>query len=187
MWPVAWPWALALLATNVPAPGVGDAGHNTDIAPRLFNIIPKRITSRTVQEALLNMSGLQTLQGHLMLVLIDCLHIWDSLADFELQINSEDKHSFSLAPDGIYSAKSGYKGLFLGSCSFAHYQRVWKSWAPSKCRFFIWLEAQNKCLTVDRLAKRGLNHPTSCLLCDQEPKIFESTACVLRFCESFLV
>jgi hypothetical protein len=28
MWPVAWPWALALLATNVPAPGVGDASHN---------------------------------------------------------------------------------------------------------------------------------------------------------------
>ena len=28
MWPMAWPWALALLATNVPAPGVGDAGHN---------------------------------------------------------------------------------------------------------------------------------------------------------------
>jgi hypothetical protein len=25
---MAWPWALALLATNVPAPGVGDVGHN---------------------------------------------------------------------------------------------------------------------------------------------------------------
>jgi hypothetical protein len=28
MWPVAWPWALAHLATKVRAPGVGDAGHN---------------------------------------------------------------------------------------------------------------------------------------------------------------
>jgi hypothetical protein len=34
MWHVAWPWALALLATNVPAPGVGDVGHN--ISPRLL-------------------------------------------------------------------------------------------------------------------------------------------------------
>jgi hypothetical protein len=31
MWPVAWPWALALLATNGPVPGVGDASHNSTL------------------------------------------------------------------------------------------------------------------------------------------------------------
>jgi hypothetical protein len=30
--------------------------------------------------------------------------------------------------------------------------------------------AQNTCWTADRLAKRGLNHPPACLLCDQEPE-----------------
>jgi hypothetical protein len=29
MWPVAWLWALSLLATNGPVPGVGDASHNS--------------------------------------------------------------------------------------------------------------------------------------------------------------
>ena len=33
MWPVAWPWALALLATNVHAPSVGDVGHNRSTRP----------------------------------------------------------------------------------------------------------------------------------------------------------
>jgi hypothetical protein len=34
--------------------------------------------------------------------------------------------------------------------------------------FFIWLVAQNRCWTADRLAKRGLNHPNKCPLCDQD-------------------
>jgi hypothetical protein len=40
-------------------------------------------------------------------------------------------------------------------------------WALPKCRFFIWLVAQKRCWTTDRLAKRGLNHSEKCLLCDQ--------------------
>jgi hypothetical protein len=33
--------------------------------------------------------------------------------------------------------------------------------------FFIWLAAHNRCWTAVRLAKRGLNHPEKCLICDQ--------------------
>jgi hypothetical protein len=63
------------------------------------------------------------------------------------------------------------KACLLGQASsFGHYKRVWRSWAPQKCRFFIRLVAHNRCWTADRLAKRGLNHPTRCPLCDQEPK-----------------
>lgn len=74
----------------------------------------------------------------------------------------------SIASDGIYSAKSAYEGLFVGSTSFVHYLRVWKTWAPPKCRCFLWLAAQKRCWTADRLAKRGLDHPSKCPLCDQE-------------------
>jgi len=35
----------------------------------------------------------------------------------------------------------------------------------------MWLVAQNRCWTADRLAKRGLLHPGQCLLCDQEEDI----------------
>jgi hypothetical protein len=45
---------------------------------------------------------------------------------------------------------------------------VWKSWAPPKCKFFIWLAINNKCWTADMLKKRGLDFPECCVLCDQE-------------------
>jgi hypothetical protein len=35
------------------------------------------------------------------------------------------------------------------------------------CKFFLWLAENNRCWTVDRLAKRGLPHPEVCPLCDQ--------------------
>jgi hypothetical protein len=80
----------------------------------------------------------------------------------------EDRHIFSIAPDGNYSAKTAYAGLFQGSCSFDHHKRIWKSRMPLKCHFFLWLVAHNKCWTADRLEKRGMNHTVRCPLCDQE-------------------
>lgn len=32
----------------------------------------------------------------------------------------------------------------------------------------MWLASLNRCWTADRLARRGLDHPEKCLLCDQE-------------------
>jgi len=45
---------------------------------------------------------------------------------------------------------------------FAPWKRIWKSWAPQHCKFFIWLAINNRCWTGDRLAKRGLPHPAAC-------------------------
>lgn len=67
-----------------------------------------------------------------------------------------------------YSARSAYDDFFQGSVSFGPWKRIWKSWAPEKCHFFTWLAAHNKCWTVDRLARRGLQYPPRCPLCDQE-------------------
>lgn len=36
--------------------------------------------------------------------------------------------------------------------------------------FFQWLAAFKRCWTADQLQKRGLIHPESCPLCDQEPE-----------------
>jgi hypothetical protein len=57
--------------------------------------------------------------------------------------------------------------FFFGSTLFAPYERIWKTWAPAKCHFFLWLVAHNKCWTADHLARRGLPHPEKCPLCDQ--------------------
>jgi hypothetical protein len=90
-----------------------------------------------------------------------------------LQQKIEEKHMFNIASYGNYSAKSAYEGLFAGSTSFSHYSRVWKTWAPPKCRFFLWLAAHKRCWTAVRLAKRGLDYPSRCSLCDQEAKTLD--------------
>jgi hypothetical protein len=37
---------------------------------------------------------------------------------------------------------------------------VWKVWAPSKCKFFMWLLLQNRVWTADRLLIRECQNPT---------------------------
>jgi hypothetical protein len=110
----------------------------SELALRLFGIIPKRLAQkRTVKEALSNARWIDDIQGALTVeALSDYLRLWEMLSGFELHPDREDKQIFSIAPDGRYSARSACKGLFMGSCYFGHYKRVWKTWAPPKCRFF---------------------------------------------------
>ncbi|WVZ62647.1 hypothetical protein U9M48_012367, partial [Paspalum notatum var. saurae] len=57
--------------------------------------------------------------------------------------------------------------MFIGTIKFSPWKRIWKTWAPANCRFFIRLAINNRCWTSDRLAKRGLPHPPTCPFCDQ--------------------
>jgi len=56
---------------------------------------------------------------------------------------------------------------FEGLVKFGPWRRIWRAWAPMRCKFFLWLVQHNRCWTADRLAKRGLPHPETCPLCDQ--------------------
>jgi hypothetical protein len=100
------------------------------LAPRLFAIIPKRIaTRRTVLETLANRKWISDIKGALSVgVLVDYLNLWELLSEIVLQPEVEDKHIFSIAAYGKYSAKAAYEGLFAGSTSFGHYHLVWKTW-----------------------------------------------------------
>jgi len=123
-----------------------------DLAPRLFAAIPKRrVKKRTVQDALSNRSWILDIQGARTVgVIVDFLHLWDLLLDFQLQPEIEDRHIWRFSSNGQYSAKSAYDGFFLGSTVFGPWERIWKSWSPPKCRFFMWLVAHSKCWTADR-------------------------------------
>jgi hypothetical protein len=96
------------------------------------------------------------------------MRLWDMVAQVDLCLDKEDKHIFQLAANGCISLS-----LFLGSMDFESYERIWKTWAPPKYRFFLWLVAHKKCWTTNRLEKRGLDHPERCPLCDHEREIID--------------
>uniref|UniRef100_A0A453BKJ8 Reverse transcriptase zinc-binding domain-containing protein n=1 Tax=Aegilops tauschii subsp. strangulata TaxID=200361 RepID=A0A453BKJ8_AEGTS len=72
-----------------------------------------------------------------------------------------------------YSAKSCYKATFQGSIHSDSWKFIWKSWAPTRVRFFHWLADQDQCWTADRLARRGLQHHDPCLLCCPDPETMD--------------
>ena len=92
--------------------------------------------------------------------------------------DQEDRHIWRFDASGCYSSKTAY---FNGLVTFEPWPRLWKSWAPAKCKFFLWLAIRNRCWTSDRLAKRGLPHPDKCPLCDQEDETIQHllTSCVV--------
>jgi hypothetical protein len=59
----------------------------SDIVPRLFQTIPRRIAKwRTVQEALLNRRWISDIKGALTVeVLVEYIQLWDILSDVVLQ------------------------------------------------------------------------------------------------------
>ena len=108
------------------------------------------------------------------------LELWDILSEVNLQPDVEDLHIWRFSSAGKYTAKTAYLNLFQGSILFGPWKRIWKSWAPGKCRFFLWLVAHDRCWTADRLARRGLPHPAHCPLCDQGEETINHllTSCV---------
>ena len=158
-----------------------------DLAPHLMAAIPiRRRKKRTVQEALVNHAWVSDIQGGLPVgVLIDYLRLWDILSNFQLQPEMEDKHIWRFSANGQYSAKTAYEGFFLGATVFRPWEKIWKTWAPAKCSFFMWLVAHNKCWTADRLAKRGLPHPDRCPMCDQESETINHLLIGCSFAREF--
>jgi hypothetical protein len=109
------------------------------------------------------------------------LALWDTLEEIELT-QQEDHHVWRRESSGLFSSRSCYKVQFMlmGSIIFEPWKRFWKSWAPPKCKTFLWLVMHNKCWTADRLQKRDLSHPKVCPFCDQEQETVQHllTSCV---------
>jgi hypothetical protein len=141
-----------------------------DIAPAVFDLVPPRLANRQlVKDALPNFQWISDVNGAISVrVIAEFLELCEVLDAVELQPGIRDRHLWKFSASGEYTTSSAYKALFLGSVQFEPAERVWKSWAPGKCKFFIWLVEHNRCWTADRLIKRGLDRPEQCPLCDQE-------------------
>ena len=111
---------------------------------------------------------------------------WDSIAALELN-TTVDTHHWKFEASGIYSTRSAYKNFFAGSITFKPWKRLWKSWAPSKCKTFVWLAIRNRCWTADRLQKQGLPHPERCPLCDQDLREYSTHSNILCIRTGILV
>jgi len=94
--------------------------------PKLIALVPRRRASRrTVMDALIDENWVADTQGEISLeALQEYLELWDILAEVELQEGVSDKHIWRLSASGLYTAKSAYDTLFVGSISFAPYERI---------------------------------------------------------------
>ncbi|GJN40328.1 hypothetical protein PR202_gb29533 [Eleusine coracana subsp. coracana] len=144
----------------------------TDLAPLVVTHVTKRTAkTRTVAEALMNQSWTQDIQrGLSMIGLFEFFQLWDVIQEVFLN-DDEDLHLWKLEQSGQYSSRSAYHAYHFGKINFEPWRKIWKSWAPAKCKIFIWLAVRNRCWTADRLAKRNLPHPSQCPLCDQEEDV----------------
>ncbi|XP_044983690.1 uncharacterized protein LOC123450584 [Hordeum vulgare subsp. vulgare] len=97
------------------------------------------------------------------------LQLWHKIEHTTLY-NEPDHLLWKWTASGTYTAQSAYKATFHGSMSCDAWKLTWKCWAPPRVRFFHWLAQLDRCWTADRLARRGLQHPPRCPLCDQEPE-----------------
>ncbi|WVZ51091.1 LOW QUALITY PROTEIN: hypothetical protein U9M48_002270 [Paspalum notatum var. saurae] len=130
-----------------------------EVAPSLLKTVSKRTANcRTVAQALLNRAWVSDIGG--------AFTLWDVVEAVVLG-EGPDQHIWKFTQSGCYTSKSAYSAFFEGSVKFKPWRLIWKSWAPLRCKFFLWLAKNNRCWTADRLAKRGLPHPDACPLCDQ--------------------
>jgi hypothetical protein len=97
-----------------------------DLAPRLLEAIPKRrVKRRIVQEALNGRSWVLDIKGACTIgVIVEFLHPWDLLYNFELEPDVEDVHIWRFSASGQYSTKSTYESFFLGSTQFGPCERI---------------------------------------------------------------
>jgi hypothetical protein len=145
----------------------------------------RAFSSRTVAQALDNWQWVSDIKCPLSLRGIhQYLLLWDTLRGVLLSQDA-DKRVWMHTSSGQFSSKSCYKAFFLGSISFEPWKRLWKTWAPPKCKFFLWLAIRNKCWTADRLRRRGLQHPLVCALCDQEQETIQHLLCTCSFARQF--
>lgn len=153
-----------------------------EIAPNLVAAANKRaVIRRSVAEALLDHRSVQDIRGSLSVeAIFEYLQVWDLVDGFILHPGVRDIHSWSHLASSQYSAQLAYQYFFLGEIEFEPWKRLWKTWTPLRCKFFLWLAVQNRCWTANHLARHGLSHPERCPLCDQDDETVQHllTSCV---------
>ena len=117
-----------------------------DLAPNVVQCVPTKLRKkRTVNEALQENLWVFDIRNTLgWRGLAEYLEVWDLIAAVNLT-NTEDIHRWKPHASGLFSTWSAYRSYFVGSIPFEPWKRLWKSWAPGKCKTFVWLAMRNRC------------------------------------------
>lgn len=67
-----------------------------------------------------------------------------------------------------FSVSSAYNLFFMATVKCQYGEMIWKTRAPARIRFFMWLAVKGRCLMVDNLLKRGWPHEPTCSLYHSE-------------------
>ena len=143
-----------------------------EIALELFALIPKRAPVDHGHPGALSP-----------LALWQYVQLWVRVWDFGLS-EVPDTLLWRWTTDAQYSSKSCYDFLFEGAITSSSWRLDWRAWAPPRVKFFVWLACQNRCWTADRLARRGLQHPPRCPLCDQSDETMRQLLVACPFSRS---
>lgn len=90
-------------------------------------------------------------------LLADYFRLWLLIEGehFDPENEAPDEIIWTRSSTGEYTASSAYKLQFKGSFRSPFSSLIWrKPWAPSKCKFFLWLLLQDCIWTADRLQRR---------------------------------
>ncbi|CAO1943414.1 unnamed protein product [Urochloa humidicola] len=123
---------------------------------------------RTVAEALHDDQWIRDTAYDLTVPLLDeYVKLWESIdaVHFDPNNDAADTIVWTRTSHGEYTAKSAYDLQFEGGVFSAFPKFVWKVWAPSRCKFFMWLLLQNRVWTADRLLLREWPNSYFCPLC----------------------
>ncbi|GJN12898.1 hypothetical protein PR202_ga31222 [Eleusine coracana subsp. coracana] len=118
-----------------------------EIAPLVYDKVPKRkANTRLVSDALAGLRWTTDIEGALSFrARTEYYALFELIEAVVLQPDRPDVHIWKLSSSGQYTVQSAYAALFQGATLSEPAERVWKSWAPGKCRFFMWLVQHDRC------------------------------------------
>ena len=135
-----------------------------ELAPALFSFV--KDSARSVKEALANRGWIREISGGISAqAMMQYLRIWDLVQDTVLSMETPDRLVWRLTGDLNFSVSSAYGMFFAANMRFACHKPIWKSKAPPRCKFFMWLVIHTRCLTADNLQRRGWPSNDVCPLC----------------------